>query len=408
MMHPMLSIRSPETEHETVATHNLLAEVFGTLPMAHEQASQAAAWRARREAWSKLTPSTVRSAFRNDTCLGTYQLDKRELRLGSALIPVGCIGAVATSPEYRNQGVASALMRDAEALAQQQGLGLLLLHGIGNFYQRFGYTNVADLIRQHIALQHINTLPPSDCSVRQATTDDAEALRQLYNRHQGCFQRSSALQHELLRRSIADRPPVLALDRSGEPCGYLLPPSQSNAKHVREVGADTWDAAVALLQHHAAILRSADNQASTLVWSLGLQSWTYYLLADHIPLECVIESIPNAEWMGRTASLPALFAALLPAWQARASDHPAALRWVIDDETVQVCRDQGQLRCAEVANNAPIVQLTQTTFTSLLFGYRPVAWALRQPGQAIPPLLIPLIEQLFGPNRLFVPKSDEF
>jgi hypothetical protein len=237
---------------------------------------------------------------------------------------------------------------------------------------------------------------------------DVDALRELYDRHQGCFLRPHALQRELLRYSMPDHPPVLAVDDQGAPRGYLLPPNQSNIKRAREMGADSWDAAVALLQHHAQLVRSASDQTAVLVWSLGLQSQTYYALAENIPLESVIESIPNAEWMARTASLPDLFAALLPAWQARAGDWPDELRWVIGGEVVQIRREQGLLRCAEVVNSAPTISLTQESFTALLLGYRPVAWALRRPGQAIPPALIPLIERLFSAYRLFVPRSDEF
>jgi hypothetical protein len=353
-------------------------------------------------------PSITRSAFRADVCLGTYQLDRRELRYGPATIPIGCIGAVATNPDYRNQGVASALMRDAEALARREGLGLLLLHGIANFYQRFGYTNVADITYQRIALQHIDNLPASSCSVRRASMEDVDALRELYERHQGCFVRSHALQRELLRHSLPDHAPFLAVDRQGAPCGYLLSPNQSDTQRAREVAADSWDAAAALLQHHAQLARSASGQTAALVWSLGLQSRTYYALADHIPLESVIESIPNAEWMARTAALPDLFAALLPAWRARAGDWPAELRWEIGSEVVQVGREQGRLRFAEVAHSAPTISLTQESFTSLLFGYRPVAWALRRPGQALPPTLTALVERLFSAYRLFVPRSDEF
>jgi predicted N-acetyltransferase YhbS len=408
MTQPGVSIRSPETEPETIATHNLLAQVFGSLPAEHERAASAAAWRSRRAAWNSLVPSRTRSAFHDTICLGTYQIDTRELQLGGALIRVGCIGAVATNPHYRNQGVASALMRDAEELAQQQGLGLLLLHGIGNFYQRFGYTNVADLTYQHIKLKAISTLPKSSCRIRQAAMDDVDALLELYNRHQGCFLRSRALQRELLQQCMLDYPPVLAIDQRGIVCGYLLPPNQNQPIHVPEVGADTWEAVTALLLHHLEMVQAISEQADMLVWSIGRQSQTYYLLADNIPLESINKSIPNAEWMARTASLPDLFTALLPAWQAHADEHPAELRWIIGDMAVAVCRKHGQLFYTSPSNQMLTLRLSQEIFTRLLFGYRPVTWAAGQPDQEIPSALQPLLDRLFRANRLFVPKSDEF
>jgi predicted N-acetyltransferase YhbS len=408
MIQPGMSIRSPETEPETIATHNLLAQVFGTLPAEHERAESAAAWRARRAAWNSLVPSCTRSAFCDTTCLGSYQIDTRELRLGGALIRVGCIGAVATNPDYRNQGVASALMRDAEEIARQQGLGLLLLHGIGNFYQRFGYTNVADLTYLHMKLEDIGALPKSGCGVRRAAMDDIDVLLALYARHQGYFPRSRALQRELLQQRAPDELPVLAFDLRGIACGYLLPPDQKHPIQVPEVGADTWEVAVALLQYHAELVRATSEQADSLIWLVGRQSQLYYLLADHIPLDSMSRSIPDAEWMARTASLPDLFAALLPAWQASVDEHPAELRWSIGEATVEVRREHRTLFCDPVASGAQTIRLSQEIFTRLLFGYRPVAWAARQPGQDIPPALTSFVERLFWSNHLFVPKSDEF
>jgi predicted N-acetyltransferase YhbS len=401
-------IRPPVTEAETIACHDLLARVFGTPPAEHERASRAAQWRERRAAWGALMPSVVRAAFRGETCVGTYQIDERQLRLGGAVVRVGCIGAVATSPDHRNQGIASALMRDAEDLARREGMSLLLLHGIGNFYQRFGYTNVADLTYQRVALQQIAQLPATCCTARLATRRDADALLALYDRHQGCFVRSRELQRELLRQCLPENPPVLAVDRRGSVCGYMLLPGQPDMGYVQEVGADSWEAASALLQHHAQLMLSLPGQATMLAWSVGQQSQTYYLLADHIRLESVVESIPNAEWMGRTASLGDLFDALLPAWSARAADHPAELRWAIGGEEIGVRRERGHLRRAAVGDDAPTIRLSQEVFTRLLLGYRPPVWAARQTGQEIPPALMPLLGQLLPRERLFVPKSDEF
>lgn len=404
MIQPTMHVRVPSSEQELIATHNILSRVFGTLPPEEDQATHALAWRDRRAAWNELMPSTTRSAFRDKICLGTYQLDERHLWLGNAPIRVGCIGAVATHPEYRNQGVASVLMRDAEEVARQQGLGFLLLHGIGNFYQRFGYTNVADLITHQIEIKHISTLPVSGCSVRQASTGDVDALLRLYTRHQNCFSRTHALQRELLRHDL----PIVAVDRHGLLCGYMLQPNTADLSQVLEVAADTWDATVALLQYHGQLVQAATEPSSTLAWSVAQQSQTYYLLAEHIPLKSTIQSIPNAEWMARTASIPDLFAALLPGWQDSRDIHPAAVRWVIDDIQVGIRNDHGTLSCGQVASDAPTIRLSQAIFTRMAFRYRPVAWANRQPGQEIPTQLFRLVERLFASNSLFVPKSDGF
>ncbi|GAB4125362.1 MAG: hypothetical protein Fur005_40050 [Roseiflexaceae bacterium] len=401
-----ISIRESQTTAELVATHNLLSEVFGSLPPAEEQQQRALAWRDRRMAWNELMPSSTRSAFRGEICVGSYQLDIRTLQVGGALIPVGCIGAVATHPHYRNQGVASALMRDAEAVARSQGIGLLLLHGIGNFYHRFGYTNIANLIAHQIERSAVLALPRSDCLVRPATIADSESLLALYRRHQHCFVRTPAIQAALLHGWIAGgRPPLLAVDGAGVVCGYLLPPYTDEPLRVPEVAADTWDAAVALLQWHAQ--QQPSDSHEPLCWVMAQQSQTYYMLAEHVRVVSRIESIPNAEWMGRIGSLPVLMQSLLLAWQQH-GEHPEALRWVIDDTTTELNYRDRQLVIEPIGPDVASIRVSQASFTRMLFRYRTVAWEARQPGNTIPPQLIPYLERLFAANALFVPESDGF
>src|SRR5258707_1699845 len=72
----------------------------------------------------------VRGALREGQLLGGYGLYGRALRMGVARISTGCIGAVVTAPEARQQGVARALMQDSLAFAREHNHALLLLDGI--------------------------------------------------------------------------------------------------------------------------------------------------------------------------------------------------------------------------------------------------------------------------------------
>src|SRR5690348_10095868 len=90
-------------------------------------------------------PEQLRGAFLGEQQVGGYMLYEREMRMGTARIATGCIGMVVTHPEYRNQGVATALMRDAIQFAHDRNHALLLLDGIPKFYYRYGYTDMFDL-----------------------------------------------------------------------------------------------------------------------------------------------------------------------------------------------------------------------------------------------------------------------
>ena len=78
---------------------------------------------------------------------------------------IGCIGGVYTRAEFRNQGVATALMHDAIEYAQAHKYSLLLLDGIPNFYHRYGYCDVYDLSTQEINRRAILALPEGSYTV---------------------------------------------------------------------------------------------------------------------------------------------------------------------------------------------------------------------------------------------------
>jgi predicted GNAT family N-acyltransferase len=72
--------------------------------------------------------------------------------IGTArLLPGGRLGRMAVLPDYRGQGVGSALLRDALVLARQRGLDALSLHAqlqVVAFYQRFGFETVGDCFEE--------------------------------------------------------------------------------------------------------------------------------------------------------------------------------------------------------------------------------------------------------------------
>ena len=72
--------------------------------------------------------------------------------IGTArLLPGGRIGRMAVLPDYRGQGVGSALLKHALVIARQQGLRTLTLSAqiqVVPFYQRFGFETVGDCFEE--------------------------------------------------------------------------------------------------------------------------------------------------------------------------------------------------------------------------------------------------------------------
>src|SRR5258707_203859 len=176
-------------------------------------------------------PSQLRGAFLGKTYLGGYALLERWLCLGPARLHTGCIGGVVTHPDYRHQGIATALMQDAISYAQSQQYALLFLHGLPNFYYQFGYTDVLEDIPWHYIDRELIPEQSSEAySIRSATGEDAPAILTLYQRHfndyPGSFAPTRTIQRQehLLRNWFGgdETKALLGLNPKPELHGYLM------------------------------------------------------------------------------------------------------------------------------------------------------------------------------------------
>ena len=125
---PDFTIRSLETPEEFDSYFRLNAQTF-------RPDEDTALVAARRRRFIMGDPdfqvSHLHGAFLGEVHVGSYRMQERWLYVGSSRVRVGCIGGVVTRPEYRHQGIASALMLDALTLARQHHYGLFLLPATG-------------------------------------------------------------------------------------------------------------------------------------------------------------------------------------------------------------------------------------------------------------------------------------
>jgi Acetyltransferase (GNAT) domain len=102
------------------------------------------------------TALTVESSLSGDTRLALWStghdaielssvsISTRLVRLGGARLRIAGLGALHTSEQHRGQGYARQIMLAAIDHIRQSGFAMSILFGIGNFYERFGYTAVLD------------------------------------------------------------------------------------------------------------------------------------------------------------------------------------------------------------------------------------------------------------------------
>jgi predicted N-acetyltransferase YhbS len=171
---PDFVIRSPKTAEEIANYFRLNAETFRP----YEDTVLVAS---RRRRFIEHDPDfqliQLRSAFYGKTYVGSYRIPERWLCVESSRIRVGCIGGVVTDQDYRHQGVARAMMQDAFAFAQNRQYSFLLLDGIPDYYQQYGFVDVIEDMPQHaVGLTLIPDQSSEQCFVRVAEQSDTAHL----------------------------------------------------------------------------------------------------------------------------------------------------------------------------------------------------------------------------------------
>jgi predicted N-acetyltransferase YhbS len=381
--------------------------------------------------YPEFRPEQLRGAFRDGRQLGSYIIHERVLRMGVAQLPTGCIGAVVTYPAYRHQGVATALMRDAIDYAHLHHHALLLLDGIPNFYHRFGYIDMLSQSIHDIDRAAILAQPLSTHTVRPATQEDAASVLALYDRHYGpvtgSFIRTIDHQTYRLQHQSPDNPLVLAINPGGDPQGYLSLQSGEDRALARELAADNWPAALALLRYHALLL---DGPAAPTIlrYRLPLTAPAIQWMIDHLEVfdtsnwehpadDWVVRSQSfhhrDAGWMARLVHLPTVAQTLLPEWQARwrrSLSHWSGNVLLIAGEEQCILRIDGtELQLVDhPIEAADAIQMTLQSFIQILFGYRPAAWAVHQHRQSIKGDLLSVLNVLFPQGHTWIPASDWF
>jgi predicted N-acetyltransferase YhbS len=378
------------------------------------------------------SPQMVRGAFLGESMVGGCVVHDRILRMPPACLRTDCIALVATHPDYRGQGVARAVLEDTIARARGSRHDLLLLGGIPNLYNLFGFVDIFDGVEHLIDRAYLLSLPSTDYTVRTTSPQDAPVLLELYRRYHadysGSFERTLDEQQHRLRYRSPDNPPLLVLDPAGSPVGYMLCNSGTKPSRADEVAVESWPAALALLQYQAHLLEGPLSPPDEITWVVPFGSPTLFQLLDNLTFPRVSPLPPYPNWfvmrslqrhlpfagmMARPADLDVLMEHLLPRWQWHRQHFitrwPGTLSLDIAGTTYQLADQQGELQLLRAAEGAAYrVRLSQQAFTQLLFGFRTVSWLARQPSNHVPQEVVPTLEALFPIGHSWFAASDAF
>lgn len=424
MTEPSLIVRPLETPEEYHLQLTLSDQEFSSDP----SPEGVERWQRFLTGLPDFRPEQLRGAFLNGQQVGGYMMYEREMRMGAARISTGCIGIVVARPEYRKQGVATALMRDAIQFAHDREHGLLLLDGIPKFYYRYGYTDVFDLADVEVDRTAILAATSSAYTIRSITVDDAaDALRlyeRQYGRYTGSFVRTLEQQaYRLGTRSGAD---VVAVAPNGEVQGYLSG-FEGNVAH--EVAADNWEALLALMQYHAYMFKD-DSAPTTLRYRLPVQDRLVQWMLDHLEVpdtshwrhpaeEWVLHGSSyhhrHAGWMGRIVHYPALLQSILPElqrrWQHGLAQWNGRVVLSISGELCVLRINGREIQMGDplhVVSGVDALHLTPQSFTQLVFGYRSIEQIVQDSAQDVSDELLSVLSVLFPSGHTWIARSDWF
>jgi predicted N-acetyltransferase YhbS len=410
------SLRPITDEDELRTLHRMIITTFvGNVDLAETLDPYHAAMRAMPD----LPADARRGIFRGGQLVCGCVVYARQLHIGHGRIPTACIGAVMTHPDYRGRGLAARLLQDVIEYATARGDGLLLLDGINDFYDRFGFVSVHNWTQFTFQLDEVLAGPRPERNLRPVTLQDAPALQARYRRHfggyTGSFARSMAVQRHYAGHPAPWNALYLAETDRGETVGHILL-SRREPGWSSEVTADEPATAVALLRFHAETARRRAATAApveALHWLVPPQSDLADWLMDRYETIVRTPVQPRGGWMARIADPCVLLQAMQPAWQASWLAGNVAwhgrLTLVVDGlrHTLTLGPD-GVAAGGETGKPDVTVRLPQAVFTQLCFGYRPARWAAGQPDVQIPDALLPVLDTLFPRRQTWVPGSDFF
>lgn len=170
----------------------------------------------------------LRVCSEDDRCVSHVGMTQRGATLLGCAIQVCCIGAVATHPEYRGQGLASACFDDAVARAYRNGVDIMLVSGDRDLYRRRGCLRVG---RDSAFTWTVNGPPENglpgggeEVTVMPMTEDELPLAQACYRREPVRFLRPPDDYRDALQSGyVMNRPSdFLVVRAGGDFRGYLV------------------------------------------------------------------------------------------------------------------------------------------------------------------------------------------
>jgi predicted acetyltransferase len=267
---------------------------------------------------------------------------RRQMLVGEARLPFGCLGNVATKTEHQRRGYASRLIeRSVHEMRQRGDLASGLFCFGFEYYQRFGWATAGDywslLIMPEEYGQETFTLPAFTAAgqVRRYHPGDAAAMSAIYEEHlnrRGWGLVRPAGFWRWLESWLSDEICVVHESQHGLD-GYLIAESTPRPQlpdefTFRRNDAPLWPAEIGPVAHIVEMVTTAPASRQALVGHLAGQVEAgraiAYPLASRFDLQALGLLAPPARVQ------------IWPSWMFRVIDAPGAMQALIETDAVQI------------------------------------------------------------------------
>lgn len=314
------------------------------------------------------------------------RVSNRSMYIGEAVVKLGGIGMVVTSPEHRGRGYASALLRDAIAYMEAQNYDLsLLFTTIQPFYMPLGWASFPQT-NFELELHDKKTFAPSGWKNRQFDLErDLTQISEIYNEHNkgrtGTILRSESLWRDGYSQQVGMLP-SLVVQKDGQIGAYanLAFPDDDQGidaylstyyPNLREVGwrRTTPDSHLALC--HAILEAAYERGVESISGRLPRHHPMTLLLSEESgsPLSFSI----HERMMYRVISLERLFQKLIPKFEAElenatTTNRSGSFHFTVGDQTCTLNVNRRKITVVAGDSGKTKIALDTYHFLKVLFG----------------------------------------
>jgi len=360
--------------------------------------------------WPSLKRENLRIALLKGRIVSTFRIFSLSIRIGCVTVPIGGINNVCTHPRHRKKGYMRDLLEDGIEHVRRSGTPISMLHGIPNFYYKFGYASVGCDYKLTLQTRTLTALRKS-LRVRKARQTDLPGMKRLYD--DTYAERTCALARDEKAwsrlRSELKRVRVI-VDGSNRIRGYFWLTNRRDYFRITEV----------CVENSEEVMQTLLAECGRLCRLAVLGEARFDVPPDHVlamycrGCDAVMETRykHNGNWMMRILDLEALFSILEPELirrlkRSRLAGWHGSFGIETEIGSVMLKVSDGAVRCASGKPRRPsrMVSMSQPLLSQLLVGYRSGA---ELGGGHVPVKLRDILAVLFPLDYPFISPEDMF